>query len=358
VAQAGSDEDVLTSAPAGMPQVHDDPARLTGARHENSVLFSLNALTSKGGHGDRPPPVAGSEQSGLIDIRQLSAQMGRMDDKKKSRVDDIMNLAGGGAFSPSLASPVLAPPPIEEYSRAAGLAPASSKNKGLIILALGVGAFVIVGAVGGAMMLTRGKGAERDDDKAAGSANATELASPSASIAMNAPSAASGATGSPNDNPSAGPAAQPSDSAPAATPPVGQTKGPSSPAKEAKLPTTSTPAKDTSLAHALAAPAVPPPAAPAPAATADQPFNMGEAKAKLGAIASSVQACKKGDGPTGSGRVVVTFAPSGAAQSAVVSGPPFEGTPTGACVSGRFRGAHVPSFTGSPFSVSKSFSIN
>jgi hypothetical protein len=85
---------------------------------------------------------------------------------------------------------------------------------------------------------------------------------------------------------------------------------------------------------------------------------MGEAKARLGATAEAVQSCKKPGGPTGSGRVVVLFAPSGAAQSVSVSGPPFEGTPTGACVAGRFRAVRVPAFSGSPFSVSKSFNIN
>ncbi len=85
---------------------------------------------------------------------------------------------------------------------------------------------------------------------------------------------------------------------------------------------------------------------------------MGEAKARLAAAASAAQGCKKGDGPTGTGRVVVLFAPSGAAQSATISGPPFEGTPTGNCVAGRFRAVRVPAFSGSPFSVSKSFTIN
>jgi len=84
---------------------------------------------------------------------------------------------------------------------------------------------------------------------------------------------------------------------------------------------------------------------------------MGEAKARLASIAGSVQGCKKGD-VSGSGRVVVTFAPGGNVASAVVSGPPFEGTPTGACIASRFRGAHVPAFAGSPFSVSKSVTIN
>jgi hypothetical protein len=84
---------------------------------------------------------------------------------------------------------------------------------------------------------------------------------------------------------------------------------------------------------------------------------MGEAKAQLGAIAGSVQGCKKGDA-SGPGHVVVTFAPNGRATSAVVTGPPFAGTPTGACVASRFHGAHVPAFSGSPFSVSKHFTIN
>ncbi len=52
-----------------------------------------------------------------------------------------------------------------------------------------------------------------------------------------------------------------------------------------------------------------------------------------------------------SGRVVIVFAPNGGAQTATVTGPPFEGTPTGACVAARFRGVHVPPFSGSPFSV-------
>jgi hypothetical protein len=84
---------------------------------------------------------------------------------------------------------------------------------------------------------------------------------------------------------------------------------------------------------------------------------MGEAKSKLATAAQAAQGCKKGD-VTGTGRIVVVFAPSGGAQSATISGPPFEGTPTGACVAQRFKGVHVPAFGGSPFSVSKSFTIN
>jgi hypothetical protein len=113
-------------------------------------------------------------------------------------------------------------------------------------------------------------------------------------------------------------------------------------------------AKDTSGSTAAPAPR---PAAAAPVVEAG-PFNMGEAKARLGAAAAAAAGCKKPSGPTGTGKVIVVFAPSGAAQSASVTGPPFEGTPTGACVAARFRGVRVPAFSGSAFSVSKSFSIN
>jgi len=363
VAQAGSEEDVMTSAPAGMPQARAaEPEKLVGERNENSVLFSLSALTSKGPGG--PKPVPGAEASGLIDIKQLSAQLHSASDKKRSGIDDIMNLAGGGAFSPSLTAPtLLSAPAVSEYSAeggAATAAPAPSKNRGLIFMALGGGALFIAAAIGATFMLMRPKA--ETADKAAGSASAGETAPPAASAAATGASAApavASATGS------AAAAPAPTETA---APKTAETKTPSATPKAAAAgaatpaPAAAGPAKESSLAAAMAgAAATPPPAAAAPAAQGgggDQPFNMGEAKARLAAAASAAQGCKKPDGPSGSGRVVVMFAPSGAAQSATVSGPPFEGTPTGACVAARFRGVKVPAFTGSPFSVSKSFSIN
>ena len=60
-----------------------------------------------------------------------------------------MNLAGGGAFSPSLSAPVLAPP-IEEYGGArlgsvASGAMAARGNKAIIFAAIGGFAFIVVG---------------------------------------------------------------------------------------------------------------------------------------------------------------------------------------------------------------------
>ena len=352
-AQAGGEEDVMTSAPAGAPQSYDEQ-KPTGARNENSVLFSLSALTSKG--TDRPPPVPGVEASGLIDIRQLSAQMGRGDDKKRSRVDDIMNLSSGGAFNGALSAPTLTAPAIDQYGPPAGEAGAApAKSKTLIFLALGLGTFVVVGAVGATMLMMHGKGTDADSASASASAAAALGAAPSATaaVAAVAPTATASAAA-----PEATAAATDS-AAGAAAPPATTTAAATATAAAAPVATAAaappTPHVQAAPAH-VAAPAAAP-AAPA-FAQADQPFNMGEAKSKLAAAATAAQSCKKGDGPVGTGRIVVVFAPSGGAQTATISGPPFDGTPTGACVAARFRGVHVPAFTGSPFSVSKSFTIN
>jgi predicted Zn finger-like uncharacterized protein len=353
-AQAGGEEDVMTSAPVGMPDVHDEAQKLTGQRNENSVLFSLNALTSKGPGpaGGGQPLQAPSEASGLIDIRQLSAQLGMGDDKKKSRIDDIMNLAGGGAFSPSLAAPVLSAPPIEEYgpspeAGATGQLPAAgTKSRAVIFGAVAAGVVVIAVAVGAAVMIM-GKAGTADKDNAAASATTASAAIPATPAAMTAPSA----TATPSDTAAASGA--PSDTSTAATA-AAKTAATTTPTPKS---TTTTAAVSTAPTATTTTAATTTATAPAAAGASDQPFNMGEAKARLASIAGSVQGCKKGD-VSGTGRVVVTFAPAGNVASAVVSGPPFAGTPTGACVSSRFRGAHVPAFSGSPFSVSKSFTIN
>jgi predicted Zn finger-like uncharacterized protein len=336
-AQAGGEEEVMTSAPAGAPQAYDEQ-KPTGARNENSVLFSLSALTSKG--GDRPPAVPGAEASGLIDIRQLSAQMGRGDDKKRSRVDDIMNLSSGGAFNGALSAPVLSAPAIDQYGPgAAHVSMPPEKSKSVIFLAIGAAAFVIVAAVGATFMLTH---KSTDADSAAASASAGGAAGevPSATVAAATATAAASAA-----------APEPS----AATAATGTTAAAAAPTATDTTPVAKAPAAV--APHPQAAPAHVAPA-PAPVAAPEAAeFNMGEAKAKLGAAAAAAQGCKKGDA-TGTGRVIVVFAPSGGAQTATITGPPFEGTPTGACVASRFRGVHVPPFSGSPFSVSKSFTIN
>lgn len=87
------------------------------------------------------------------------------------------------------------------------------------------------------------------------------------------------------------------------------------------------------------------------------PFDTSAAKAALQAASSSAASCKQDDGPTGSGKVQVTFAPTGRATSANVIEGPFGGTSVGGCVAKLFRAAKVPAFSGDPVTVSKSFTI-
>jgi hypothetical protein len=87
------------------------------------------------------------------------------------------------------------------------------------------------------------------------------------------------------------------------------------------------------------------------------PFNVNAAKSALGTAAANAASCKKPGGPTGSGKVQVTFATSGRVTSANVLGGPFGGTPVGGCVASTFRRAKVPAFSGGSQTVSKSFKI-
>ena len=86
------------------------------------------------------------------------------------------------------------------------------------------------------------------------------------------------------------------------------------------------------------------------------PFNRGAASSALSRV--NVQSCKRAGGPTGAGHVTITFAPSGSVKTATVDRGPFPGTSTGGCIAGKYRGAHIPAFSGGPVRVGKSFSIH
>jgi hypothetical protein len=77
-------------------------------------------------------------------------------------------------------------------------------------------------------------------------------------------------------------------------------------------------------------------------------FAEGEAKAR---------ACLGAASPSGTARFSVTFAPSGEAVAAIVSGAPFANTLEGQCMAGKFRTLHVPPFTGGEVIVRKSINF-
>jgi len=86
------------------------------------------------------------------------------------------------------------------------------------------------------------------------------------------------------------------------------------------------------------------------------PFDRAAASAALANV--NVQSCKKPNGPKGAGHVNVTFGPSGAVSEAQADTAPFAGTAVGGCVASKYRGAHVPAFSGPPVTIGKSFSID
>jgi predicted Zn finger-like uncharacterized protein len=363
VEKAGGEDDVMTSAAnaamaAGAASSTADE-KLTGQRNENSVLFSLSALTEK----TKEPTnrtTATSDGSGLIDIRALSANMDEGEKKKSvgARVDDIMNLSGGGAFGAALAAPILAPPPLEPVDMgvmSAEMAP--KQNKTLVFAILGGCALIAIGIVV-AVIATR-PAVEPKANEAAGTSSAP-IAEPSASVAADPTGMPTTTTGSGNEPPPPGTgnaAAKPGAvvAQPKAAPKAAGGGGEHMPAAPATAAAAGGP-PDLSRAMDEAAGKKSAPAATGGGGASSAPFDRGAAAAALGAV--NVSSCKRPDGPTGSGHVTVTFEPSGQVSTAVVDQPPFQGTPVGGCVAGKFRGAHVPPFGGAPVRVGKSFTIN
>lgn len=335
--------------------------KAVGERNENSMLFSISALTAAKETRDKERS-ATSKASG------------------KASMDDIMNLGGGIAAPPILAAPpVLAPvveappPPPQPMAQPGGMAmggmhgaqampgagmmmddnPYAQKKKSNTGLIIGIVAGLAV--VGGVVAFFATRSPETDPNATAQSTAVTATVAPTTPTAAPTPTQVAAA-----DTAATSPSGTPADTSGSKTSSGGTTGsgGPTGPAGtntgKAADP------KATATATATAAPTTAPTTTAAPTATAADgaEFNRAAAMSALSAAAGAAKGCKKPDGPTGSGKVKVTFAPSGNVTSAQVEGPPFAGTPVGGCIASAFRGAKVPPFAGAPVSVSKSFSIN
>jgi hypothetical protein len=98
----------------------------------------------------------------------------------------------------------------------------------------------------------------------------------------------------------------------------------------------------------------PSPPAPTPVASED-PFSRDAALEALKGV--DVGHCKSKSTPSGEGHIIVTFAPTGSAQDAVVDKGPFVGTKSEKCISKEYKRAKVPAFKGDPVSVGKTFKL-
>lgn len=347
VERAGSDdEEVATSAPA-LPQVTTarPEEKATGARNENSVLFSLDALKAGFSNNSSSAKPASSSSSTSEDPFGMSAAPAI---PGLGTGNALFSLADNQAL---LTAPPAPDPPPQAAAAAPGMpsGPAPAQSKKLLFFALaGIGVLGIGLGIGLAM--------------AGGKDDTPEVASAEAPAdAKDEKGEKKAAAEEPKD--------EPKKEEPAQEAAKEEPKKEEGPTEQAAIdPTAKEEGKD---AAAAAKPATPPPTTgkstaskskdssqDEPKASANlQPFNKNAAVSALTAAANQAASCKKIGGPTGTGKVTLTFAPSGRVTSANVNGPPFAGTSVGGCVASIFRRAKVPPFSGSSVTVSKSFTI-
>ena len=373
---ASQAEELLSSSSLPLAQYDEKPI---GARNENSVLFSLDTLKAgarRGGPSSLPPRLPQSSPQTAADILGLSAG-GAL-----PGMDSMTALLSAPAVEAPAPMAVVEAP--QQRSRM-NTTPPTSRGKGQVLLI----AAVVAGAVavaGGAFVVLRSR---MSATGTAASAEPTTAALGSAARPAEAPVAAAptarvATAAVPPAAPAPAPPAAVAEAPQAAAAPaqaVALVAAPKSGAaaqaakieamKAALLPDDATkgakPAAEKASGKVVLAEDTSGGAttggtdAPAAEEKAEEPpkppFDTGAAKAALESASSNAASCKKPDGPTGRGKVQITFSPSGRATSANVVEGAFGGTPTGGCVAKIFRGARVPAFSGDPVTVSKSFNI-
>ncbi|MCC6215288.1 MAG: zinc-ribbon domain-containing protein [Polyangiaceae bacterium] len=328
-----------TSRP-GASAYDDKPA---GARNENSVLFSLDALKagipSKSETGAVKRPEKSSPSAGLDDLMNLGG----------GGANPLFTLASNQALLSAPAPPEPPPPPPPSLAAASGgLAPAAPARAKVpwVAIAAGGGVLAVVAIV--AVVVLGGKKSEP-----VAQAPAAEPARTEATAAQPAPAKTEDPKPEPAkaeepraEEPAAGSAA------PAGAESAGGEKREPTEEEKKRFADAKKAEEEKKKAEEEKKPETPAPTG------GGAPFNKGAAVAALSSAASAASACKRPGGPTGTGRATVTFAPSGRATNATVSGGAFGGTSVGGCIASVFRRAKVPPFDGDPVTVGKSFTIS
>ena len=381
---------------------------LTGARNENSVLFSLNnlqALASGGGPAKQATNQAGgvdnrpgyanaqTEGSGLIDIRAmaaatLSSNPSPMDNRSSN---DLPQFASAPVFSP-IAAPILMPS-------------APSGAPGWVWPVIGLGVVTLLSIVGlGVYMINKSNNMVAAN-QAMNQANAANLGNNlAASPAGNNPATAAVGTAPVAGTPA--PGTTPAAVAPVAVAAAEKTtdKGAdrASPDKhagkkdakaakaEVKGAASASGTKSTKADSPVAAEAPPPPAAKKGkkdddidallngATSGDKPsratredrapaggggddnlpeqLDRGAIVGGMGKIKGKVGACYEQYKVPGMAPVSVTIAKNGHVSNAAVGGA-FAGTPTADCVSKAVKGATFPPFKGASQTINYPFML-
>lgn len=383
--------DVVASGPAAASvataaataATADASQPMTGARNENSVLFSLQNLQALATGSSAAPPAstnagfATGDGSGLIDIRALAAATGVENQPADSdgEKDELLAMGGQGAAFGALGSPMLAPAPEEP----------EGGNRNLLIAALAIGGGIVVagGMVAFAMInksdepAPSPKIAEVEPAKPAAGAAEPAAAPTTAAVApQEAPSQevpsegaaaaqrAAEAEAAQNDGAGQNEAAS-NDKPRVRSKPRPRTKStpaPKATAPKAAAPTTAPKPKsggsksiDALLDGALSGGGSKPKASkPKPAASnlPEKPSRADVIKAMNG-VKKAVSACAKGKGGVATASITVA-GPTGRVKSAQIQG---QTGAVGSCIARAVRKARFPKFKANSFQIKYPFRL-
>ena len=332
--------------PDADPQPAPSSSRRVGERNEASALFSIADITS----------AANARKPNAADAAPV----------ERDPLADIMNLGGGSGLSGGIASAFAPPPihapappapkPVAAPAPAAAVAPpiaaaqlsAPKKSKRGLIFGVAAGVLLLAGgAVGFVLMSSEQPTAQADASPDASAETAKDGDSATDDNAAEDDKDKETATAEDtanskddNDGKDAKDAKDAKDGNKVATTKTGTTATTTKDTKKTTVATDDKKEDDKDKEKT----------------DEKGPFSVNAARSALAGAAGAASGCKKKGGPTGRGRVTVTFAPSGRATQATV-GPPFAGTAVGSCAAAAFRGASVPPFDGGAQTVAKSFFI-
>lgn len=365
VATAGSEEEqIATSAPMAGESSYVDH-KPTGARNENSVLFSLDSL--KAGMAPQGPVPAASAPR-------------HVDSNDPFGMGGGTSLGSGPLFGAGSNQALLLtpPPPEPEPPKAFTAAPgAAGGGKAKLIAAIATGAALLM-AVALVISLTghsddqeiaqakaestqdeKGDKASKSDKEKASDSEKTgekEEAAPDKEAKADEKDSQGSQEKSDDTSKNAdkGKDGNGKKQASASTTSSHDSSSKSTGSTSSTTSSTSSGSgSKTSSSTASTAPKVTVKAKPS---TGVANFNKAAARTALANAAAAAPSCRRPGGPTGGGRALVTFAPSGRVTTATVTGA-FAGTSVGGCIASLFRKARVPAFDGGAVTVSKSFSI-
>jgi len=341
---------------------------MTGARNENSVLFSLKnlqALATGSGPSGIPASAtaaassagyAGGEGSGLIDIRALASATGMGDGESKDAKDELLSIGNQGAFG-ALGSPMLAPAHDDDGGSKKMMIWAGVAVFGML-LAAGVAAVFImtrqpavapgVGVASGPVAVAPAPApsaaAEPKEELSEGEKAAKEAADKEA--AVNSGSEHSGSSG--RRKPTTG------SSSSGSTAPSEEPKAPAAAADKTPPKPSGPRTIDDLLDGALSPGSSKPKPAPAPVASnlPDLP-SRDDVVSAMSSVKNAVSACAQGQ--TGVAFVNVSVAgATGRVTAAEVSG--ITG-PAGSCIAKAVRAASFPKFQTKVFKVKYPFKL-